>query len=71
VAGELPKGFVAAKQGRSLDPEQVKEWVAERVAPHKRLRGGVVVMESIPKTASGKLLRRLLIDAPPATPASA
>jgi len=34
--------------------------VAAQVAPHKRLRGGIVVIESIPKSPSGKILRKTL-----------
>jgi acyl-coenzyme A synthetase/AMP-(fatty) acid ligase len=34
--------------------------VSENVAPYKKLRGGVQMIESIPKTASGKILRREL-----------
>jgi acyl-coenzyme A synthetase/AMP-(fatty) acid ligase len=36
-------------------------WVAERVAPHKRVRH-VEFIDQIPKSASGKILRRVLID---------
>ena len=36
-------------------------WVAVRVAPHKRIRG-VEFTEQIPRRASGKILRRVLID---------
>jgi acyl-coenzyme A synthetase/AMP-(fatty) acid ligase len=36
------------------------EWVHERVAGHKRLRGGVEWVEEVPKSASGKILRRVL-----------
>jgi acyl-coenzyme A synthetase/AMP-(fatty) acid ligase len=36
-------------------------WVAERVAPHKRVRH-VAFIEQIPKSASGKILRRVLMD---------
>lgn len=36
------------------------EYVASKVAPHKRLRGGVAIVTSIPKSASGKILRRLI-----------
>ena len=43
-------------------PGEVAAWVAERVAPHKKLRGGVVPLDAIPKSASGKILRRLLVD---------
>lgn len=40
----------------------MKSWVKERVAPHKRIEGGVKFVEQIPKSASGKILRRLLRD---------
>ena len=33
-------------------------WVNNRVANHKRLRGGVYVIDKIPRNAAGKLLRR-------------
>jgi len=35
-------------------------WRAERVSPHKRLRGGIDIVDSIPRTPSGKIIRRLL-----------
>ena len=38
-------------------------WVAERVAPYKRIRA-VELVEEIPRSACGKILRRLLRDAP-------
>jgi acyl-coenzyme A synthetase/AMP-(fatty) acid ligase len=38
-------------------------WVAERVAPHKRIRQ-LEFIEQIPKSPSGKILRRLLVDGP-------
>ncbi|TXT04907.1 hypothetical protein VHUM_03990 [Vanrija humicola] len=37
---------------------EVAEWVAQRVAGHKKLRGGVVVVDVIPKSPSGKILRK-------------
>lgn len=36
----------------------VRAWVDGRVAAHKKLRGGVRVVETVPKSPSGKLLRR-------------
>ena len=42
--------------------EYLKEWVKERVSPYKRINGGVKFVEQIPKSASGKILRRLLRD---------
>lgn len=41
----------------------VQEWIKPRVARHKWLRGGVRVVREIPKTASGKILRRELREA--------
>ena len=57
-AGEVPKGFVVA--AGDVDPDEIMAYVAERVAPHKRLRKIEFVSE-IPKAASGKILRRELI----------
>jgi acyl-coenzyme A synthetase/AMP-(fatty) acid ligase len=38
----------------------IKEVVDGKVSPYKRLRGAVEILDEIPKTASGKILRRLL-----------
>jgi acyl-CoA synthetase (AMP-forming)/AMP-acid ligase II len=61
-AGELPRAYVVKKMGSSVTEQDILDWVAERVAPHKKIRGGVVFTESIPKTASGKILRREVVD---------
>jgi acyl-CoA synthetase (AMP-forming)/AMP-acid ligase II len=58
-AGEVPKAFVVL--AGELGEDDIKTYVAERVAPHKRVRV-VEVVESIPKSASGKILRRVLKD---------
>jgi acyl-CoA synthetase (AMP-forming)/AMP-acid ligase II len=55
--GEAPKAFVVAENG--LDPDELLAYVAERVAPYKRIREVELIAE-IPKSASGKILRRLL-----------
>ena len=55
-AGELPRAFVIRKG--EITEEELMEFVKERVAPHKRIRGGVDFVDSIPKTPSGKILRR-------------
>jgi acyl-coenzyme A synthetase/AMP-(fatty) acid ligase len=56
-AGEVPKAFVALS-GEATD-EEIIAFVAERVAPYKRLRA-LEVVDEIPKSPSGKILRRLL-----------
>lgn len=62
---EIPRAYVVVQQpenGKSITDTDIKEWVRERVAPHKRLEGGVEFVEEIPKSASGKILRRVLRD---------
>ena len=58
-AGEVPKAFVVLKG--KIAAEELMAYVAERVAPHKRIRA-VEFMEQLPKSATGKLLRRVLIE---------
>ncbi|XP_066939490.1 uncharacterized protein [Macrobrachium rosenbergii] len=60
VAGELPKAFVVAKPGKTIVPEALINWVADKTAPHKHLRGGVEVISAIPRSPAGKILRREL-----------
>ena len=58
-AGELPKAFVVP--AGELDHEALKGWVSERVAPQKRVRI-VEEIDEIPKSPSGKILRRVLVE---------
>ncbi|XP_072752220.1 uncharacterized protein [Anoplolepis gracilipes] len=57
--GEIPKAFVVPKSGVTIDEDKLKEYVAGRVTKFKHL-GYVQVVESIPKSAAGKILRREL-----------
>ena len=56
-AGERPKAFVV--RTGSLEADDVLAYVAERVAPHKRL-GAVEFIDAVPTSPAGKTLRRLL-----------
>lgn len=60
-AGEVPRAFVVLKAGARLTDEAVMAYVAERVAPYKRIRR-VTFIDQIPKVPSGKILRRVLIE---------
>jgi len=65
VSGELPRAYVVLKPLANVEEvteAYLKDWVKERVSPHKRINGGVVFLEQIPKSASGKILRRILRD---------
>lgn len=62
---ELPMGYVVLKDPKQAKSnprlaEDIQAWVAERIANHKRLRGGIRFIEVIPKSPSGKILRRIL-----------
>lgn len=54
---EVPKAFVVVQQGVELSADDVMSFVAERVAPHEKVRQ-VEFIEGIPKSASGKILRK-------------
>ena len=55
--GEVPKAFVVLKG--DVSPSDLMAYVAERVAPYKKLRA-VEMIDAIPRSPSGKILRRLL-----------
>jgi acyl-CoA synthetase (AMP-forming)/AMP-acid ligase II len=55
--GEIPVALVVARD--ELDPDALMAWVAERVAPYKRIRE-VRCVDAIPRTPAGKILRRRL-----------
>jgi acyl-CoA synthetase (AMP-forming)/AMP-acid ligase II len=59
--GEVPKAFVVLKTDASATPDELMAYVAERVAPYKRIRR-VEFIEEIPKSLSGKILRRVLVE---------
>ena len=59
--GELPVAFVVARDSAAFDAEAISGWVAAQVAPYKRL-AAVYQVENLPRTPSGKLLRRTLTE---------
>lgn len=46
--------------GREVALHDIRTFVDGKVSPYKRLRGGIEVLDEIPKTSMGKALRRLL-----------
>ncbi|KIW10609.1 hypothetical protein PV08_11573 [Exophiala spinifera] len=68
-ATEVPVGFVVVsaqakatskKGGDKVVTDDVHTWLNARVANHKKLRGGLYIVDAIPKSPSGKILRRQL-----------
>jgi acyl-CoA synthetase (AMP-forming)/AMP-acid ligase II len=60
-AGEIPVGYVVLKEGQSVTDADIMQFVAGQVATYKQVRR-VIFTDVIPKSASGKILRRLLRD---------
>ncbi|AOW01378.1 hypothetical protein B0I72DRAFT_172398 [Yarrowia lipolytica] len=57
---ESARAFVVLQPGDACDPTTIKHWMDQQVPSYKRLYGGIVVIDTVPKNASGKILRRLL-----------
>lgn len=58
-AGERPRAFVVVKDGQQVSADDITAFTAEHVATYKVIHD-VVFTDAIPKSASGKILRRLL-----------
>lgn len=63
-ATEIPRAYVVPHDFDTADntlQKDIEDFVASRVAHHKKLRGGVVFIREIPKSASGKILRKDIV----------
>lgn len=54
---EIPKAYVVLKAGKQVTEDEIMDYVADRVAPYKKVRA-VEFMDEIPKSATGKILRK-------------
>lgn len=62
---EVPRAYIVPTPGVEANEDlakRISDWLAGEVAPPKKLRGGVRFVDVIPKSPSGKILRRLLKD---------
>ena len=57
---EVPKAYIVSK--REISAQEIIDFVKNELAPYKQLRGGVEFVDEIPKSASGKILRKELRD---------
>lgn len=64
-ATEVPRAYVVLRAGvqpSDAKAQELAEWLSKQVAPHKKLRGGVRFLDAVPKSPSGKILRRIMRD---------
>ncbi|EUC39046.1 hypothetical protein COCCADRAFT_81604 [Bipolaris zeicola 26-R-13] len=55
---EVPRAYVVAAKGKKMSARDIAEFVKSKVAGYKQLKGGVVFLDVIPKSPSGKILRK-------------
>lgn len=58
--GEAPIAAVTVKSGESIDPETLKAWINERVGARYQRVSRVMIVDSFPRNAAGKILKREL-----------
>ena len=58
MKGEVPLAFIVKKQGVNEKIEDIHKFVNKHVAEYKQLAGGIRILDFIPKSASGKILRK-------------
>ncbi|KAF4236380.1 hypothetical protein CNMCM6457_002362 [Aspergillus fumigatiaffinis] len=59
---EQPRAYVVLQAGKAASPEEIANFLNSRVSRIKRVTGGVVFVDSIPKNPSGKILRKVIWD---------
>ncbi|KAF5964290.1 hypothetical protein FBULB1_12865 [Fusarium bulbicola] len=59
---ELPRAYVVRRPGACLTARDIMSWMESKVARYKCLDGGIAFLDAIPRTQSGKILRRILRD---------
>jgi len=67
VRGQIAKAFVVLKPGENLTPDDLLAFLKGKIATYKLPRE-IVIVNELPRTATGKLLRRVLKQKEPATP---
>lgn len=57
---ELIRAYVVRREGTSMTEVEVEQTIRKNLASYKALTGGVVFLDEIPKSPSGKILKRVL-----------
>ena len=67
--GETIKAVVSLKPGQTVTTDEIKAFARTQLAAYKYPRV-VEIVDELPKTATGKIMRRMLKTAPDAVPAA-
>ena len=59
-SGEAPRAYIVKSTNSDITEEEIIKFIAENATPNKQLMGGVEFIEAIPKSNSGKILRKEL-----------
>lgn len=61
---ERPRAYVVLRDGAKgkVSEKDIAKWIGSRVAKHKALTGGVVFIDEVPKSPSGKIQRKVMRD---------
>ena len=58
-SGQLPRAFIVSNDG--VTEKTIHDYMKTHLSKHKQLAGGIFFIDKIPKSASGKILRRELV----------
>ena len=58
--GETPKAYIVLRS--EISPDEIHEFLNSKISSHKKLVGGICFLKELPKTSTGKILRRALKD---------
>ncbi|XP_062537163.1 uncharacterized protein LOC134205674 [Armigeres subalbatus] len=58
--GELAMAFIVKEEDQDVTGDEIVKFIAEQMSPQKQLHGGARFIDAIPKTSTGKILRREL-----------
>ncbi|GMT31839.1 hypothetical protein PFISCL1PPCAC_23136, partial [Pristionchus fissidentatus] len=62
-AGHVPRAFIVLQGEANAEAvQEIAQSVKDRLSPHKHLKGGIRILDDLPRSASGKVLRRMLLE---------
>ncbi|KAI7870561.1 hypothetical protein BDF14DRAFT_1771193 [Spinellus fusiger] len=60
ISTEIPRAYVVTNPDTDTTKEELRDYVDQKVPSTQHLRGGVVIIDALPRSSNGKVLRRVL-----------